>query len=110
MEDPEQDIEKNFRFVKHLKSIHPECEIILYFYTPTPQRDPRIKKADSQIPVMPLRGLENSVLPTTPEEWTEQRWVDFVCHQDAPWLSPKLRQRVRDFSKVLYCRFPTVQD
>ena len=110
MEDPEHDIEKNFSFIKHLKRIHPECEIILYFYTPTPQRDPRNKNVHSQIPVMPSQGLDSSVLPTTPEEWAEQRWVDFVCHQDAPWLSPKLRQHVRDFSKVLYCRFPTVQD
>ena len=110
MDDPEQDIEKNFRFIKHLKRIHPECEIILYFYTPTPQRDQHTKKSDTLIPVMSLQGLENSNLPTTPEEWTERRWIDFVCHKDAPWLSSKLRQRVRDFSKVLYCRFPTVQD
>jgi hypothetical protein len=34
----------------------------------------------------------------------------WVCHQDAPWLTPKLRQRVLDFGRVLGCRFPTVQD
>lgn len=110
MDDPEEDIERNFRFIKRLKQAHPECEIILYFYTPTPQRNTHFKKTDTQIPIMPLQGLENSNLPTTPEEWTEQRWIDFVCHQDAPWLTPKLRRRVRDFSKVLYCRYPTVQD
>jgi hypothetical protein len=33
-----------------------------------------------------------------------------VCHQDAPWLTPQLRQRVLDFARVLACRFPTVQD
>lgn len=108
--DPAADIENHFRFIKKLKQIHPECEVILYFYTPTPQRDIRFKKSDTHIPVMPMAGLEGSGLPATPEEWTEKRWLDFVCHQDAPWLTPKLRQRVRDFSKVLYCRFPTVQD
>jgi hypothetical protein len=110
MEDPEEDIERNFLFIKRLKQIHPECEIILYFYTPTPQRNPQSVNAGARIPVMPMHGLETSHLPTTPEEWTEQRWIDFVCHQDAPWLSAGLRQRVRDFSKVLYCRYPTVQD
>ena len=108
--DPAADIENHFRFIKKLKQIHPECEVILYFYTPTPQRDIRFKKSDTHIPVMPMAGLEDSGLPATPEEWTEKRWLDFVCHQDAPWLTPKLRLRVRDFSKVLYCRFPTVQD
>lgn len=110
MDDPQSEIEKNFDFIKRLKQTHPECEIILYFYTPTPQRDRRFKEADTHIPVMPMQGLENSSLPATPEEWTDKRWIDFVCHQDAPWLTQELRQRVRDFSKVLSCRFPTVQD
>lgn len=108
--DPAADIENNFRFIKKLKQIHPECEVILYFHTPTPQRDLRHKKSDTHIPVMPMAGLQDTGLPATPEEWTEKRWLDFVCHQDAPWLTPELRSRVRDFSKVLYCRFPTVQD
>jgi hypothetical protein len=48
--------------------------------------------------------------PTTPEEWTERRWVDYACHADAPWLTDRLRARIRDFVTVLRCRFPTVQD
>ena len=36
--------------------------------------------------------------------------MDYSCHADAPWLSPRLRQRIRDFNTVLGCRFPTVQD
>ena len=49
-------------------------------------------------------------LPTTPEEWAEPEWVDFVCHRNAPWLSPRMRRRIDDFATVLGCRFPTVQD
>jgi hypothetical protein len=48
--------------------------------------------------------------PTTPEEWTEKKWVDYACHANAPWLSDDLRQRIRNFVTVLGCRFPTVQD
>lgn len=94
-EDPEDEIEKTFRFIKRLKAIHPECEVVLYFYTPTPRPD------GSQAPL---------ALPSTPEEWTEPRWVDFVCHRNAPWLTPRTRRRVKDFALVLGCRFPTVQD
>jgi len=30
--------------------------------------------------------------------------------RDAPWLTPRVRRRIRDFATVLACRFPTVQD
>jgi radical SAM superfamily enzyme YgiQ (UPF0313 family) len=111
-EDPEGEVENTLRFVRKLKAIHPECEVILYFYTPTPQRDPERTRRDGP-GVRAFRtayGAQEVDLPTTPEEWTEKRWVDFVCHQDAPWLTPKLRRRIHDFATVLACRFPTVQD
>ena len=112
-EDPEGEIERTFEFIKKLKAIHPTCEVILYFYSPTPQRDPASRdsaRSGARLPVLEKYGPDGPALPTTPEEWTEPRWIDYVCHQDAPWLTPQLRQRVKDFSKVLYCRFPTVQD
>lgn len=111
-EDPEGEVENTLVFVRKLKAIHPECEVILYFYTPTPQRDPERARRDGP-GVRAFRtayGSQEVDLPTTPEEWAEKRWVDFVCHQDAPWLTPKVRQRIRDFATVLACRFPTVQD
>lgn len=107
-EDPEGEIENTFQFIKRLKGINPECEIILYFYSPTPQRDSGAKKGTR--PVMASYGPGGPELPATPEEWTQPQWLNYVCHQDAPWLSAKMRCRVRDFARVLACRFPTVQD
>ena len=69
-----------------------------------------IHTSTPRVPGLQTYGPNGPTLPTTPEEWTEPRWIDYVCHQDAPWLTPEIRQRVKDFSKVLYCRFPTVQD
>lgn len=112
-EDPEEETEKTLTFIKHVKKIHPECEVILYFYSPTPQRDPAFVHADSsqaRLPVLKTYGPSGPSLPTTPEEWTQPQWVNYVCHQDAPWLSPKMRRRIKDFARVLACRFPTVQD
>ncbi len=112
-EDPEAETETTLRFIKRIKSIHPECEIILYFYSPTPQRAPVSVPADSSGPSLPEMiqyGPGGPPLPTTPEEWAQPEWVDYVCHQDAPWLTPRMRQRVKDFARVLACRFPTVQD
>jgi hypothetical protein len=111
-EDPEGETEATLAFIRRLKRAHPACEVILYFYSPTPQRDPRAvaRDAGSRPPVLDRYGPEGPALPTTPEEWTDPRWIRYVCHQDAPWLSPRLRRRVKDFARVLECRFPTVQD
>jgi anaerobic magnesium-protoporphyrin IX monomethyl ester cyclase len=112
-EDPEGEVEKTLGFIKRVKAVNPESEVILYFYSPTPQRDPRAVAADGQgsrLPVLENYGPDGPALPTTPEEWTEPRWISYVCHQDAPWLHPRLKARVRAFGTVLACRFPTVQD
>ena len=104
-EDPEGEIEKTFQFIRRIKQVHPSCEVILYFYSPTPQR-----QRSSMLPILESYGPNGPSLPATPEEWTAPQWINYVCHQDAPWLSERMRQRVQDFAKVLACRFPTVQD
>ena len=114
-EDAAGEVEKTFAFIKRLKALHPECEVILYFYSPTPQRDPAFTAADGtprlpRLPRLARYGPDGPPLPTTPEEWTAPQWIAWVCHQDAPWLTPRIRRRVKDFATVLGCRFPTVQD
>ena len=112
-EDPEGEVERTFRFIKRLKRIHPACEVILYFYSPTPQLSGEQRQLDAsgaRIPILERYGPGGPLLPTTPEGWTDPNWIRYVCHQDAPWLTPALRERVRDFGRVLSCRFPTVQD
>lgn len=111
--DPEGEIEKTFTFIRKIKRLHAEAEIILYFYSPTPQVDRASSRKEPgavHLPLLETYGPAGPALPTTPEEWTDPRWISWVCHQDAPWLTPKTRQRVMDFARVLACRFPTVQD
>jgi len=108
-EDPEGETERTFDFIRQVKRVNPRAEIIVYIYTPLP--------ADSvpdshKLRLTPLRDADGApvVFPTTAEQWTERRWVDYSCHADAPWVSPRLRQRIRDFNTVLGCHFPTVMD
>ena len=108
-EDPEGETERTFAFIRQVKKVHPQAEIIVYVYTPLP--------ADSvpdahRLKLTPLKDASGApvVFPTTAEQWTERRWVDYSCHADAPWLTPRLRKRIRDFNTVLGCRFPTVSD
>ncbi|HEV2473108.1 MAG TPA: radical SAM protein, partial [Chthonomonadales bacterium] len=110
-EDPEGEIEATFRFIRKLKAINPGCEVILYFYSPTPQRHPAMRsQGRTPIPRLAQYGPAGPELPETPEEWTQPQWISYVCHQDAPWLTEAIRRRVRDFAQVLSCRFPTAQD
>jgi anaerobic magnesium-protoporphyrin IX monomethyl ester cyclase len=109
--DPEGETERTFEFIRQVKRVNPESEIIVYIYTPLP---PECLPANSRARAMAAPILDGSGaqlrFPTTPEEWTERRWVDYACHADAPWLSTDLRQRIQNFVTVLGCRFPTVQD
>ncbi|MHA6203599.1 B12-binding domain-containing radical SAM protein [Dyella soli] len=110
-ENTEEETEHTFEFIRELKRINPQSEIIIYVYTPLPDYS-RHEKDRAKRPMAPLLDLhgEPIVFPTTPEEWTEPRWVGYACHTDAPWLTDKLRRRIRDFETVLRCHFPTAQD
>ena len=107
--DPEAETERTFAFIRRVKQVNPQAEIIVYVYTPLPPESvPQAVRAR----VPPLRDLSGEPVrfPATPDEWTAQRWVQYACHADAPWISERLRRRIRDFVTVLHCRFPTLQD
>jgi anaerobic magnesium-protoporphyrin IX monomethyl ester cyclase len=112
-DDPEDDVERTFEYIRRIKRRVPEAEIVLYFHTPMPRRDPRAGRdgfEGREIVPAATYGPGGLAVPATPEEWTDPRWVRYVCHTDAPWLTPRLRRRVNDFARVLACRFPTAQD
>jgi radical SAM superfamily enzyme YgiQ (UPF0313 family) len=108
-EDPEGETERTFDFIRRVKRVNPQSEIIVYINTPLP---PAAVPNAHRLKLPQLRDVRGApvVFPKTPEEWTERRWVDYACHADAPWLTDRVRQRIRDFVTVLRCRFPTVQD
>ena len=110
-ENTEEETEHTFEFIRTLKQINPQSEVIVYVYTPLPEYS-RHEQDRAKRPGKPLLDLngEPIVFPTTPEEWAQPRWVNYTCHADAPWLDDRLRQRIHDFVTVLRCRYPTVQD
>jgi radical SAM superfamily enzyme YgiQ (UPF0313 family) len=110
-QDPEGETERTFGFIRHIKRIHPKAEIMLYVYAPLPpapgSSNPRVERS-----VAELRDSngEPIVFPTTADGWAEPHWIAYWCHTDVPWLTPRMRSRIRDFTTVLGCRFPTVTD
>jgi anaerobic magnesium-protoporphyrin IX monomethyl ester cyclase len=110
-QDPEGETEKTFDFIRMIKRIHPQTEVMIYIYTPLPkrhdERNPTAVRMANE-----LRDCEGKpvVFPRSADEWAEPQWVDYWCHQSAPWLSERLRRRIVDFTTVLGCRYPTVMD
>jgi anaerobic magnesium-protoporphyrin IX monomethyl ester cyclase len=110
-QDPEGETEKTFEFIRQIKRVHPATEVMNYVYTPLPRRQGD-KNPASMRAASALLDCEGNpvVFPRTADEWAEPQWVDYWCHQDAPWVSERLRRRIVDFTTVLGCRYPTVMD
>jgi anaerobic magnesium-protoporphyrin IX monomethyl ester cyclase len=99
--DPERDTAECFRFIRKIKQLNPDSEIIIYPYTPVPQRQRMYGDVDAQIE-----------FPTTPDEWASDQWMDFALRKNptSPWLKPSTVRRIDNFRLVVSSRWPTVQD
>jgi anaerobic magnesium-protoporphyrin IX monomethyl ester cyclase len=110
-QDPEGETQRTFEFIRMIKRVHPATEVMIYIYTPLPQR-PGSKYTAAVRLQNEMRDCAGRpvVFPQTADEWAQPQWLGYWCHQDAPWLSARLRRRIVDFTTVLGCRFPTVMD
>jgi anaerobic magnesium-protoporphyrin IX monomethyl ester cyclase len=99
--DPERDTRETIAFIRRLKSVNQDAEIIVQHYVPTPQRERMYGDVDGKIQ-----------FPATPEEWASPRWYNFTVRQDPrlPWLQRRTKRRIDNFERVLNSRWPTIQD
>ena len=99
--EPEKDTTDTIRFIRKIKRINPDAEIIVQHYIPTPHPDGMYGRIDGQIE-----------FPKTPEEWATDRWFNFTIRHDPhlAWLPSGLKTRIDNFEMVLSSRWPTVQD
>jgi anaerobic magnesium-protoporphyrin IX monomethyl ester cyclase len=107
--DPEGETEKTFDFIRMIKRVDPDAEVMIYIYTPLPRRWDDKKSAAMASELRDREGYP-VVFPATADGWAESKWVRYWCHEDAPWVSAELRRRIHDFSVVLACRYPTAID
>ena len=99
--DPAADTQQAIRFIRRIKRLNPDAEIIVQHYIPTPHPDGMFGAVDDRI-----------VFPSTPDEWASERWYNFTTRQDPhlPWLPPKVKHRIDNFELVINSRWPTAQD
>jgi anaerobic magnesium-protoporphyrin IX monomethyl ester cyclase len=99
--DPERDTAECLNFIRKIKRLNPASEIIIYPYTPVPQREQMYGNVDGQVQ-----------FPFTPDEWATERWQAFATRKDpkTAWLKPSTKRRIDNFRLVVSSRWPTVQD
>jgi len=99
--DPEGDTRDCFRFIRKLKKLNPDAEIVVQHYTPVPQRNRMYGGVEEQIR-----------FPTSPDEWATRRWQKFATQKDpsTPWLRRRTKRSIDNFELVVASRWPTVQD
>src|SRR6185436_7314471 len=99
---PEADVNETLAFIRKVRKVNPRSEIILYMYTPVPLSGELYDQARAS-------GFR---FPETLEGWVDPTWLDFAQRRSAhvPWMNDPLRQRVRDFERVLNAYYPTSTD
>ncbi len=99
--DPTRDTQETIQFVRRLKKLNPDAEIIVQHYVPTPHPDGMYGNVEDKIE-----------FPRTPDEWASERWYNFTIRHDPqlPWLPRSVKNRIDNFELVISSRWPTVQD
>ena len=100
--DPEADTQNTIDFIRKAKQINPDIEVILYTYTPVPLAGELYEQAKA-------RGFR---FPETLEEWISPDWQEFLQRRSAniPWVEDPVRNKIRNFERVLNAYYPTSTD
>jgi len=96
-------IEQDIAFIKEIKSINPDTEIIIYTYSPVPTEGSELYKKTL------ASGFH---FPETLEDWISPQWENFDLRKNplTPWLTPEMIDKIRNFETVLNGYYPTVSD
>jgi anaerobic magnesium-protoporphyrin IX monomethyl ester cyclase len=100
-QNPELDTRECLRFIRKVKRINPQAEIIIQHYIPVPQRNRMYGDVEGKVQ-----------FPDTVEEWATDRWLNFTIRKEpaTPWLKPSVKKLIDDFELVVASRWPTAQD
>lgn len=97
--EPEADALQTMAFIRQVKAINPDAEIIMYLYTPVPLAGDLYDEARAS----------GFAFPETLDEWISPSWLDFSQRrsQTMPWIKQTVREQIRDFERVLNAYYPT---
>ena len=96
-------IDQDIQFIKEVKEINPDTEIIIYIYSPVPTEGSDLyEQVKSQ-------GFS---FPQTLADWLDPSWENFDLRKNplTPWLKPEMVDKIKNFETVLNAYYPTASD
>ncbi len=98
-----QQIDEDIAYIKQIKEINPNTEIIIYVYSPVATEGSELYKQ------VTASGFK---FPETLEDWLNPAWQNFDLRKNplTPWLTPHMIDKIMGFEAVLNARYPTVSD
>lgn len=98
-----EQIDRDIAFIKKIKEINPDTEIVIYVYSPVPTEGSELYESVKKT------GFH---FPETLDDWLKPEWQNFDLRKNplTPWLTPAMVDKIRNFETVLNARFPTVSD
>ena len=105
-DDPEKvkrQINEDINFIREIKRINPDTEIIIYVYSPVPTEGSELFEE------IQAQGFH---FPKQLEDWLSPSWERFDLRKNplTPWLTAKHINRIKDFETVLNAYYPTKTD
>ncbi len=96
-------INEDINFIKQIKEINPDTEIIIYLYSPVPTEGSEMYE---QVLKSGFR------FPEKLEDWLSPAWEKFDLRKNplTPWLTAEMVDKIKNFETVLNGYYPTVSD
>jgi len=102
-EQVNRQIDADIAFIKQVKAINPDTEIIIYLYSPVPTEGSELFEQVKK------QGFK---FPEKLEDWLDPAWQNFDLRKNplTPWLEPYMVDKIKNFETVLNAYYPTVSD
>ena len=98
-----QQIDWDINFIKEIKSLNSDTEIIIYLYSPVPTEGSELYQQILDA------GFS---FPKHLEDWISPSWENFDLRKNplTPWLTHSMVDKIKNFETVLNGYYPTVSD
>jgi radical SAM superfamily enzyme YgiQ (UPF0313 family) len=98
-----QQIDEDIQFIKQIKEINPDTEIIIYVYSPVPTEGSELYNE------VVKTGFR---FPEKLDDWLDPHWANFDLRKNplTPWLTPEMVNKILNFETVINAQYPTVSD
>ncbi len=99
----EADLESDIRYIRRIKQINPRSEIVIYTFSPVQFHDSELFSASQE------QGFQ---FPKSLDEWLLPKWQGHDLRKNPvnPWLTSKLKRKIKNFERVLNAFSPTKSD